>query len=107
MLCLSQPLLNNFLKLLNRHATVRNSDNLFEILDRESQHRFAIMREDRFERLGLTPLRMLRRLRNNLVDGERKLRVIRLLNPEGAVIVEGRDALLRPNTVPRAFSCAS
>ena len=49
---------------------MRSRDNLFEILDRKSQHRLAIVREDRLERFGLAPLRMLRRLRNDFVDGE-------------------------------------
>src|SRR5262245_25404748 len=99
MLRFSEPLLNDLQELLNAHTTVRNGHNLFEILDTEFQHCRTVVRKDRFERLGLTPLRMLRRLRNDFIDGESYLRVNGLFNPKGAVIIEGRNAFLRLNKI--------
>ena len=63
-----------------------NSDHLFEILDTESLHRLAVMRQDRLERVCIAQLRMLRRERNDLVDGKGYLCVDRLLNPQSAVV---------------------
>src|SRR5438045_9586642 len=94
-----EPFSNDFPELFHRQAAVCNSDDLFEILNTEPHHRLAIVSEDRLEWLSLTPLRMLRRLRKDFVDGERHLRVNRLLNPERAVVVEGSNALLGLNKV--------
>src|SRR5438874_8129963 len=98
-----EPFSNDFPELFHRHAAVCNSDDLFEILNTEPHHRLAIMSEDRLEWLSLAPLRMLRRLRNHFVDGEGHLRVDRLLNPESAVIVKGRDPFLGLNEVGWTF----
>ena len=82
-----------------------NSDNLFEILDTESLHRLAIVRQDRLKRLDFAPLRMLRRQCNDLVDGEGYLCVDRLLNPEGAVVVERCDSLVQLDKIRRTLLC--
>src|SRR5438477_10795941 len=100
-----EPFSNDFPELFHRHAAVCNSDDLFEILNTEPHHRLAIMSQDRLEWLSLAPLRMLRRLRNHFVDSEGYLCVNRLLNPEGAVIIKGRDAFFGLNEIRRGFLC--
>src|SRR4029077_219110 len=39
------------------------------------------------------------------VNRELELKIDWLLRPERAVVIEGRDALLRPNEISRAFLC--
>lgn len=105
MLCFSEPLVNDVLESWNRHSTVRNSNDLFEILDTKLQHRFTIVGENRLERLRLAPLRMLRRRCNDLVNGEGYLCVDRLLNPERAVVIKCREPIVGRNKIGRSFFC--
>ena len=56
-----------------------------------------------FERLGLLPFGMLGGHLSDAVDGEVDLRVHGIFEPEGAVVVEGGDAVSDRNEVGAAF----
>jgi hypothetical protein len=58
-----------------------------------SRERFHVVLEYGLERLPVGPLGMLGSERPDAVDGKEELEVERLLGPQGAVVVEGGDAL--------------
>src|SRR5437868_5519231 len=95
MSCGGNPLRNNLLELGGGHAGMAGCDNREQALFAGSSESFDISSEDRSERLLLLPFGMLRREHLHPVEGKEHLKIYRLLAPERAVIVEGRDALVR------------
>jgi hypothetical protein len=58
-------------------------------------HRCQIAGEDRLERLVILPLRVRGGENPDAIEREHCLRVNRMLDPEGAVLIEGGDAVIR------------
>jgi hypothetical protein len=73
---------------------MRRRHDLEKALLAERRQCLEVVLEHRLERLGAAPLRVLRRERLHPVHRERDLEIDRLLGPQRAVVVEGRDALL-------------
>ena len=73
---------------------MRHGDDFDQSLFAGSHHRLQIAIQHPRERLLGLPIRMHRRKGLHAVEGEGQLDVHGLLDPERAVIVEGRDALL-------------
>ena len=65
-----------------------------DVLLAELLHRGLVAGEDGGERLLALPLGVLRGKGFDLVQRKEGLRIVRLLDPEGAVVVEHRDAVL-------------
>ena len=65
--------------------------------------RLQVAVEHGLERLLVLPVRVLRRERLDAVEDEGELDVHRLLDPQRAVVVEGRDALSRRHEVRPAL----
>ena len=64
---------------------------------------FHVALERRLERLLVLPFGMTRRERLHAVQRERELKVHRLFRPQGAVVIEYRDAVGGRDKVSRAF----
>lgn len=87
------PVLNDFLERLHRHARV-GQDNGFDVLQSELLHRVLVSRQDALKRLGRSPFRMPRCDRGQTVVGKQNLRVDRMFDPRGSILIEGGDAVL-------------
>lgn len=94
-----QPAPDDGVELLRRHPRVGGRDQLQETPVAARRQGFHIPVQHRLERLSLAPLRMRRRERLHAVQGKGELDVHRLLDPEGSVVVERRDALLGRDVV--------
>jgi hypothetical protein len=64
-----------------------------------------VVLDHRLERLGVLPVRVLRRYRLHTVECELNLEVDRLLGPERTVVVEDRDAFGRWYMLRPALAC--
>ena len=89
-----RPLGGDLLKLLDRHPGMGGADDLFPILLGERLHGLLVAGEDRVVGRGRRPLGMVRGQRLDAVDGEDRLTVDRMLDPETAILIEGGDAIL-------------
>src|SRR6266511_652989 len=98
-----EPLLRFGVELLHRHAGQRRGEDLLEVAHRELRYRLAVAGEHGLERLGVPELRPLRRHRRDALQAVDHLRVHRMLDPQRAVLIEHRDAVLR-NDVARTRS---
>ena len=98
-----EPVGDDLLELVRRHAGVGDRDELDQSLFAGCGQRLHVAVEHRLERLLGLPLRMLRRQRLHAVEREGELDVHRLLDPERAVVVEGRDALVDRHEVRPAL----
>ena len=70
------------LELLDRHAGVGGADDLLPVLLGERRHRLLVAGEDRLVGRGRRPVRMIRGQRLDAVDGEDRLAIDRMLDPE-------------------------
>ncbi len=82
-----------------RHAGMRHDHHFSESCLTAGERCCHVAGEDRLERLMLSPFRVLGRHRFDAVEHEHALKVERLLRPERAVVVEGRDAIARRHVV--------
>ena len=89
-----EPVGDDARELVGRDAGVGRRHDLEKAFLAERRQCLEVALEHRLERLGVAPLRVLRRERLHPVHRERDLEIDRLLGPERAVVVEGRDALL-------------
>jgi hypothetical protein len=87
-LCRGDPILDDRLELLGRHAGVSGHQEFDDRVLAPRQRGFEVTFEQRGEGLFVLPLRVFGRERPDPVDGEEDLKVERLLGPERAVIVE-------------------
>ena len=97
------PILHDLVELVGGHARVRNHNDLPDGRFAAGERAFHVALEQRRKWLLVFPFRMLRRQRFHPIEREKELEVHRLLTPERAVVVEGRDALVRWNEVGRTF----
>ena len=86
------PVRDDLLEFLRRHARVRGHDQLDQRLFATGQRGFHIALEHGGERLLVLPLGMLWRQSVDPVENEERLKIHRLLGPERAVVVERGDA---------------
>ena len=98
-----EPVGDDLRELLRRHAGMRHRHQLDQSLFAGSGQRLHVAVQHRLERLLGLPFRMLRRQRLDAVEHEGELDVHRLLDPQRAVVVEGRDALIRRHEVGPAL----
>ena len=89
------PVLDDLLELVGRHAGVSRHHDLEQGLVASREGALDVALEHGRERLLRLPLRMLRREGLDAVQCKHRLDVHRLLCPERAVVVERRDALGR------------
>ena len=89
-----EPVRDDFLELRRGHAGMRHRDDFDQSLFTGSRQRLQVAVQHRRERLLGLPVRMHGRKRLHPVECKGQLDIHRLLDPERAVIVEGRDALL-------------
>jgi len=94
-----EPLLHLGAELLHGHAGQRRGGDLLEIAHRQLGHRFAISRQHGLERLDVLQCRRLRHHRRDAFQAKHHLGVHRMLDPERAVLVEHRDAVVRDHVV--------
>src|SRR5947208_8403477 len=97
-----EPLSHHSGKFLGAHAAMAHRHDLHEALLTRSEQRLLVARKHSCEGLLLFPFWMLWGERLYPVNGEGELKIDRLLSPERAVVVEGRDAFFWPNEVRRA-----
>ena len=93
------PIGSDLLEFLSGHAGMRGHHQLDDRRFAAGQRDIQIALERRGERLGLTPLGMLRRQRPEAVEGEKCLDGHGLLNPERAVVIKDSDPLQRRDEV--------
>ena len=93
------PIRDDPLELLGRHARVRRHHDLADGFVAAGQRALEVTLEQRGERLLLLPLGVLRRQHLHAVEGERELDIQRLLRPERTVVVERGDPLRLGNEV--------
>ena len=93
MLCGADPVGHDRRKLVGRVAHVRGRHDFEESLLAAGGDGFQVAFEQPLEGLLLLPLGMLRGKRLDPIERERELEVDRLLRPERAVVVEGRNPL--------------
>ena len=98
-----EPVGDDLLELRRRHAGMRHRDEFDQSLFAGSGQRLHVAVQHRLERLLGLPFRMHGRHGLDAVEREGELHVHRLLDPERAVIVEGRDALVERNEVRPAL----
>ena len=101
--CRGKPILDDALILLGGHVRRSGSDDLNERRQAAGESGLQVPCEDRFVRVFLLPLGVLRRKLLNAVNGEQELKIQRLLSPERAVVVERGDAFGRRHKLRRAF----
>ena len=99
---LRQPVGDDRLEIRGAHAGMGDGDDLHPVLLAELGHRRMVAGQHRLEGLGLLPLGMLGRHLGEPVEGEEALAVERVLDPGGAVLVEGGDAVLGRHEVGAA-----
>ena len=80
---------------LDIHAGQRRADDLEEVVHREFGDGLAVAGEHGPERLDLGELRLRLHNSGHAIEAIDDLRVDRMLDPQRAVLVEGRDALFR------------
>ena len=97
------PVVDDLLEFVGRHAGVRDHDDFGDRPLAAGERAFHVALEQRRERLLVLPLGMLRRERLDAVEREEELEIHRLLAPERAVVVERGDALGRRHKVGRTF----
>ena len=95
------PVGDELLELVRRHAGMRGHHDLENGRLAACQRAFDIALEQRGKRFLVLPLRMLGRERLHSVERKQKLKIHRLLGPERAVIIEGRDAFCRRHELRR------
>ncbi len=93
------PVLDDLLELVGRHAGVRRHHDLEQRLVASGECALEIALQHRRIRLLRLPLGMLRRQGLDAVEREQTLHVHRLLGPQRAVVVERCDALVRRDVV--------
>src|SRR5205823_8015929 len=98
-----EPLSDDFRKLLGGHPAVAHSHNFHQALLARSDQRLLVAGKSSRERLLLFPLRVPWGKCLYPINGKGELKIDRLLCPERAVIVEGRDAFFRRNEIWRVF----
>ena len=98
-----EPVGDDLLEFCRRHAGMGHRDDFDQPLFAGSRQRLHVAVEHRRERLLGLPLRMHRCHGLHAVECEGQLHVHRLLDPERAVIVEGRDALVDRHEVRPAL----
>jgi hypothetical protein len=89
-----QPRFHFGVELLHRHAAQRRGKDLIEVSHRELGHRLAVAGEHGLERLDAPQLGPLRHHHRHPFQAVDHLRVHGLLDPQRAVLVEHRDAVL-------------
>ena len=100
---LRDPLRSDLRELVAVHAGVSHRDQLHQTFFARGGERLHVVVQHRLEWLLVGPGRILRRERLDAVQNEGELDVHRLLDPQRAVIVEGRDALLDRDEVRAAL----
>ena len=83
---------------------MRGQDELDQTFLARLREGTQIVVERGLERLLVLPVRMLIGQRFHPIQRKRKLHIHRLLAPQRAVVVEGRDALRHRDKVRRAFA---
>ena len=96
------PVGDDLLKLVGGHAGVRGGQELDKALFAGGGDGFGVAFKDALEGLSCLPGGMFRLELVDAVDDEGELDVHGLLDPEGAVVVEGGDALVGRDEVGRA-----
>jgi len=94
---------DDLLKLFRGQTRVGGHDGLRQRGFTSGEGGFHVALEQGGKRLFVLPFRMLWRQRFDAVHREEKLEIQRLLGPERAVVVEGRDALGHRNKIGGAF----
>ena len=89
-----EPVGDDLLKFCRGHAGMRHGDDFDQSFFAGLRQRLQVAVQHRRERLLGLPFRMHRRHDLHAVEREGQLHIHRLLDPERAVVVEGRDALL-------------
>src|SRR2546430_7180109 len=97
------PISYDPVNLLRRHAGVSYRHDFEQSFFTAGEHALRVAFDDGRKWLFLLPLRMLGREGLHPIEGERELKIDRLLGPERADVVKGRDALVRRNEIWRVF----
>jgi len=87
-----EPFLYFGRKLHGRHAGQRRRENFLKIWHRQLGHRLAISGKHGFERFDILEFWLLCHHCRNAIEAEDHLRVQRMLDPEGTVLIEYGDA---------------
>ncbi|MNT06151.1 hypothetical protein D3C72_1408050 [compost metagenome] len=103
MLCGLDPLLDLVREHLRRHVGMRHANNLQQAFLAGGRQRLAVAFQRGLVGLFRLPFRVLRRHYLQFVHGEDQLEVHRLLAPQGAVVIEHRDAVDRRHVVRPAL----
>ena len=93
------PLLRFGVELLHRHAGQRRGENFLEVRASGAWPSPPGSRQHGLERLDVLEFRLLRHHRRDAIQAVDHLRVHGMLDPERAVLVEHRDAVLREDVV--------
>ena len=104
MLRLADPVAHEAAELLGRHPGMRDGDQFRDAGFAAGRESRQVAFQKRRERLLGRPFGMLGRQRLDAVRHEEDLEVDRLLGPERAVVVEGRNALGCGHEVGRSFA---
>ena len=96
---LGYPVGCGLFKLCTGHAGAGGDDDLKEAFLSSGGDGFHVAFEDSFERLLCLPFRVLGGELLDAIKGKNHLGVHGRFDPEGAVVVEGRDALVDGNEV--------
>jgi hypothetical protein len=89
------PRNGDVLKFFCRHSGVCDGENFGERFFSTGKRSLQVAFEQRCEGFSTFPLRVTGRKRLHAVDSKEKLEVKRLLSPQSAVVIEGRDAFSR------------
>ena len=98
------PIGDNLRKVSGGHAGMGYRHDLEKSGFAKRRQSLDIAIEHRLERLFSLPIRMLRRKRPHAIHRKRDLKVHRLLRPQSAVVVKGRDPLDGFDIVGPAFA---
>ena len=103
MLCGCDPVAHDLFEFIRRHAGVRDSDDLEDGGLATGECALQVAFQERSEGLHRCPFGVLRGQQLHAVESEDKLKIDRLLSPQGAVIVKGGDTLGGWHEVGRAL----
>ena len=99
MLCRGHPPLRLGREFVHAHAAECRGEDLFQVRHREFGDCCMVTGQNRFEGFDVLQFRLLRDHRWNAVEAVGHLRVDRMLDPQRAVLIEGRDTSLRRDEV--------
>jgi hypothetical protein len=97
------PIGDNLLEFVGGHAGMGRHDQFRHVVLARRCEGFHVPFQHRLERLRFLPFRVQRRQYLHPIEGESQLDVNRMLDPQGPVVVEGRDALGRRHEIRAAL----